>query len=165
VGPLGGKRRIVGWEGREECCGKSAPPRLSHRPVSIKDRWVGLCEQVLNILITCWYYEPSKPISMSLINAGLKPTASMTVREEKLGGVLWIGQPVCWRYSQESLFLRSSVICLNLLVTYERLLYANYVRYVWSRTIRGPSMKNMWRVGQVFPGMVYIDLNRHDSQI
>jgi hypothetical protein len=27
--------------------------------VSVKDRWVGPCEQVLNVLITCWRYEPS----------------------------------------------------------------------------------------------------------
>jgi hypothetical protein len=28
MGPLGGKRRNVGWEGWGECYGKPAPPRL-----------------------------------------------------------------------------------------------------------------------------------------
>jgi hypothetical protein len=28
--------------------------------VSVKDREVGTREQVLNVLITYWYYEPSK---------------------------------------------------------------------------------------------------------
>ena len=31
--------------------------------MSIKDRWVGTREQVLNVLIACWSYGPSKPSS------------------------------------------------------------------------------------------------------
>jgi hypothetical protein len=31
------------------------------------------------------------------------------------------------------------------------------VTYVWSQTIRGLSVKNVWHVGQIFPYRVYID--------
>jgi hypothetical protein len=48
---------------------------------------------------------------------------------------------------------------------YERLLYVDRVRYVWSYTIHGLSVKNVWRVGRVFPCKVYIDSNRRDSRI
>jgi hypothetical protein len=33
----------------------------------------------------------------------------------------------------------------------ERLLRVDHVRYVWSRTISGPSVGCVWRVGQVSP--------------
>jgi hypothetical protein len=59
----------------------------------------------------------------------------------------------------------SSSIRPTLLRTRERLLYTDHVRYVWSRVIRGPSVECVWRVGRIFPYRVYIDLNRHDSQI
>jgi hypothetical protein len=48
---------------------------------------------------------------------------------------------------------------------HERLLYVDHVRYVWSRSIHGPSLKSVWRVSRVFPCRVYIDLNRRDSRI
>jgi hypothetical protein len=36
---------------------------------------------------------------------------------------------------------------------------------VWSRTICKSSVKSVWRVDQVFPCRVCIDLNRRDSRI
>jgi hypothetical protein len=45
--------------------------------------------------------------------------------------------------SWESLFLKSSGIRPNLLVTRERLLYADHVRYVWSRAICELSVENV----------------------
>jgi hypothetical protein len=57
-------------------------------------------------------------------------------------------------------FLGSSSIRPALLMTRERLLYADHVRYVWSRVIHGPSVESGWRVGRVFPCRVYIDSNR-----
>jgi hypothetical protein len=48
---------------------------------------------------------------------------------------------------------------------HERLLYVDHVRYVWSWTIHGLSVKIMWRVGRVFPCRVYINSNHRDSQI
>jgi hypothetical protein len=75
-------------------------------------------------------YVPNKLSSLSSTEAWLKPTVSLVVRGEKLGGDPQISQLAYWRCSQESLFLRSSEIHLNLSVTYERLLYMEHVRYV-----------------------------------
>jgi hypothetical protein len=60
--------------------------------VSVKDRWIGPHEKVLNVLIACWCCGPSKPSSQSSIDTGFKPTALMAVRGEKWGGDPWIGQ-------------------------------------------------------------------------
>jgi hypothetical protein len=54
-------------------------------------------------------------------------------------------------------FLLGVGVCFDIVRTSELLLYTNHVRYVWLRDIRRPSMKNMWRVDQFFPCMVYID--------
>jgi hypothetical protein len=88
-------------------------------------------------------YGSSKPSSLSSTEAWLKPTASLAVRGEKLGGDPQISQPTCWGCSQESLFLRSSEIRLNLSVTCEILLYMDHMRYVLSRAIREPSVESV----------------------
>jgi hypothetical protein len=72
-------------------------------------------------------------------------------------GVLWI---VLGAH-----FLGSSGICPNLLMTRERLLCIDCVRYVWSGTIHGLSVGCVWRAGRVLPCRVYIDLKHRDSQI
>jgi hypothetical protein len=46
-------------------------------------------------------------------------------------------------------FSREQCIRSTLLMTHKSLLYVDYVRYVWSRVIRGPSVKYVWRVDQV----------------
>jgi hypothetical protein len=89
----------------------------------------------------------------------------MVVRGEKLDGVLQIGQPTCWRCSEEFSFLGSSdsvQLCRQL---HEILLYMNSVRYVWSMAIHGLSVESVWRVGWIPPYMVYIDSNHRDSRI
>jgi hypothetical protein len=53
-------------------------------------------------------------------------------------------------------------ICCRL---YERLLYVDHMRYVWSWTIHGLSVESVWHVSQVFPCRVYIDSNRRNSRI
>jgi hypothetical protein len=53
--------------------------------VLVKDRWVGPCEQVLNVPIACWCYGPDKPSSCLSTEAYLFPTASLVVVGEKLG--------------------------------------------------------------------------------
>jgi hypothetical protein len=50
----------------------------------------------------------------------------------------------------------------DLMGTSERLLYVDYVRYVWLRVIHGSSVESVWRIDQVFPYRVYIDSNRRD---
>jgi hypothetical protein len=80
---------------------------------------------------------------MSSTEAWLKLAASMVVSGEKLGGDTQIGQPTCWGYSREFLFLGSSEIRPNMLATRKRLLYTNYVKYVWMRVIRRLSMESL----------------------
>jgi hypothetical protein len=58
----------------------------------VKNRWVGPREQVLNISIAYWLYEPSKPSSLPSTDASLQPTASIVVLEEKLRQVPWATQ-------------------------------------------------------------------------
>jgi hypothetical protein len=62
-------------------------------PVSVKDQWVGPCEQVLNVPITSSVYGPSKPSSLLSTGAWLKRTASVVVLEEKLRWVPQVTQP------------------------------------------------------------------------
>jgi hypothetical protein len=133
-------------------------------PVSIKDRWVGPREQVLNVPIACWCYGFSKPSSLSSIEAWLKPTASLVGLEDKLGTDPWIGQPTCCGLCRES-FFGSSGIHPNLSMTHEWLLYIDHVRYIWSMAIHELSVKYVWCVGRVFSCRVYIDSNRRDSWI
>jgi hypothetical protein len=52
-------------------------------------------EQVLNIPIACWLYEPSKPSSLPLTKPWLKPTALLVGLGEKLNTDPWMGRPTC----------------------------------------------------------------------
>jgi hypothetical protein len=84
-------------------------------------------------------------------------------REAGYGSADWM-TIVLWIVSG-ALLLRCSEsiqICWRL---YETLLYIDRVRYVWSWTIRGLSVKSVWRVGRVFTCRVYIDSNHRDSRI
>jgi hypothetical protein len=110
-------------------------------------------------------YGPSKASSLLSTKAWLKPTTSLAVRGKKLGEDPQIGQSACWGCSQESLFIGSSGIHANRSVTLERLLYANYVRYIWSEVICSLSVERVCRVGRVFPCRVYIDSSHYDSRI
>jgi hypothetical protein len=76
-----------------------------------------------------------------------------------------VGHSAGLRGEGESTFSREQCIRPTLLMTYERLLYVNHVRYVWSRVICGPSMESVCRISRVFSCMVYIALNRRDSRI
>jgi hypothetical protein len=55
--------------------------------------------------------------------------------------------------------------CFDLVGTSKRLLYVNHVRYVWSRSLRGSSVKSVWHVHRVFACSVYINSKRYDSRI
>jgi hypothetical protein len=119
--------------------------------MSIKDRWVGPREQVLNVPITCWLYGTSKPSSLSSTEAWLKPTASLVGLGEKLSTDPQIGQLTCCGLCREPFFLGSSGIHPNLSATHEMLLCVDHVRYVWLMAIRGLSVGSVWHVGRVFP--------------
>jgi hypothetical protein len=49
--------------------------------VSVKDRWVGPREQVLNVPIACQCYGPSKPSSLPSKESGFTPTAQWLTQE------------------------------------------------------------------------------------
>jgi hypothetical protein len=129
--------------------------------VSIKDRWVGSREQVLNISITCWCYVPSKPSSGLSIEDCLFPLSHWLLWERSL--VRTHGsdghRPVDCVGSPSSQASGSVQICWRL---HERLLCVDHMRYVWLMAIRRLSV---WRVGRVFLYRVYIDSNCHNSRI
>jgi hypothetical protein len=110
-------------------------------------------------------YVPSKPSSWSPTGAWLTPTASLVGSGEKLGTDPWVGQPTCCGLCRQPFFLRRSGIRPNLSTSHEGLLYVNHIKYVWSWTIRRLSVESVWHIGQVFPCMMHIDLNRRDSRI
>jgi hypothetical protein len=150
-GVLRWKVKIIGWEGRGVICEKPAPPRLYHPPVSVKNRWIGHREQVLNIPIAYRWYESCKASSWISTEGWLCPHCFMGW----LGRETWYGPVdrlaiVIWIVSR-ALFLGnigSAQLCWWL---YERLLCNDCVRYVWSRTIRRLSVGCVWCVSRVSP--------------
>jgi hypothetical protein len=108
----------------------------------VEDRRLGRSGSVM------WQVGTSKPSSLPSTDAWLKPTALMAVLGEKLRWVPWATQPG-WEVESEALFLESSSIHPMLLMTRKMLLYADHVRDVWSRAIRGPSMRCVWHVDRV----------------
>jgi hypothetical protein len=72
--------------------------------VSVKDLWVGPCEQVLNVPIACQKYGPGRPSSLLSIEACLFPIASLVVLREKLGMDPQTGLSVCCGLGQEPFF-------------------------------------------------------------
>jgi hypothetical protein len=74
----------------------------------------------------------------------------MIVLGEKLRWVPWATQSGL-EVELETLFSLELCMRPTLLMTSERLLYADHVRYIWSRDICGSSVESVWRVDQVFP--------------
>jgi hypothetical protein len=62
-----------------------------------------------------------------------------------------MGHSAGLRGGDGSTFSRERCICPTLLMTRERLLYVDHVKYVWSETIRGLSVGCLWCVGRVSP--------------
>jgi hypothetical protein len=58
-----------------------------------------------------------------------------------------VGHLVGLRGGVGSTFSWEQCIHPTLLMTHERLLYADHVRYIWLRVERGPSMESVWHVG------------------
>jgi hypothetical protein len=119
--------------------------------VSIKDRWVGPREQVLNVPIACRCYGSGKPSSRPPTEGWLYPHYfnDCLGRETGYGSMnrsanmLWI--------VLGTLFLRSSGPAQLCRWLCERLLCVDHVRYVLSGTIRGLSVGCVWRLGRVSP--------------
>jgi hypothetical protein len=109
-------------------------------------------------------YGPSKPNSRLSTDVCLSPLLHWLAQKRSWvrnhGSVSrcamnYVGSPFSWE----------QWLCPTLSTTREGLLCIDHVRYVWSWTIHGLSVKNVWCVGRVFPCSVYIDSNRRDSQI
>jgi hypothetical protein len=147
VGPLGGKWRLsvrkVG-----ECGMESWPFKAIAQPVSIKDRWVGPHEQVLNVPIACWWYVPSKPSSWSSTEAWLKPTALLVGLREKLGMDQRIGQPVCFGLCQKPFFSGA----VGSVQIYRRLVKGCHVLTAWDTYSLGPYADWAWDTCGVLVG-------------
>jgi hypothetical protein len=132
--------------------------------MSVKDRGVGIREQVLNIPIACWWYGSDKPSSLLSIGAWLKHTASMNVLGEKLRWVPRTTQSG-WEVESGALFLGSSASIQP------------YWRLTKGCHVQGPPVGSVrqvyvdWRgkhtccVDWVFPYRVYIDSSHLDSRI
>jgi hypothetical protein len=129
---LGGARRwkgeTGGWEGRGVVCGKPTPSRLYPPPVSIKDRWIGPREQVLNVPIACWWYGSSTP------------TASMIGLGEKLGTNPRISHLACWGLCWEPLFSGA----VESVQIYHRLMKGCHALITWDIYGLGPYADWAW---------------------
>jgi hypothetical protein len=161
-GALRWKVETVCWEDRGVVCGKSAPSRIYAPPVSVKDRWAGPREQVLNISIAYRWYGSGKPSSLPSTYVWLSPLLLWLRVREKLDGDPQISQPMCWGYSREFLFLGSS----DSVQLCRWLVKGCYALTVWDTYGRGPYTDWAWDAcWSGFPCMVYIDSNHRDSRI
>jgi hypothetical protein len=98
----------------------------------------------------CCGYRPGKPSSQLSTGVDFSPLLLGYCGREAGYGLADRMAVVLWIVSG-ALLLRCSgsvQICWQL---YERLLYVDHVRYVWSWTIRGLSVESVWRVGWVSP--------------
>jgi hypothetical protein len=82
--------------------------------VTVKDRWIGPREQVLNVLTAYRSCGPDKPGSLPSIEDGFTPTASMAILDEKLGTNPRIGQLLCCGLGREPFF--SGAVALSIAV-------------------------------------------------
>jgi hypothetical protein len=81
--------------------------------VSVKDRWVGPREQVLNVLIASWYMGPISLVACRQQRVTLPPLLQWLPRGEKLGMDPRIGQPSCARLYREPFFLGVVVLFIT----------------------------------------------------
>jgi hypothetical protein len=144
---------------------KAGTSKVVAPPVSVKHRWVVPREQVLNVLIICRCYGPSKLSSWSPSGAWLTLLASLAGSEEKLGMDLRIGQPACCGLCRVP-FFSGAVESIQI---YRRLTKGCHVRGAPAGSVHQTYVdwygKRTLRVGRVFPYRVYINSNRRDSRI
>jgi hypothetical protein len=145
VGPLGGKVEYHQLGKLGSGMWKAGAFMVVAPPVSVKDRWVGPCEQVLNVPIACWWYVPS---ILTSTEGGFTPTTSMAGSEEKLGMNLWIGQPSCYGLCQEPFF--SGAVALSIVV--DDFVKGCYALTVWDTYGLGPYADWAWDVCGVLVG-------------
>jgi hypothetical protein len=108
--------------------------------MSVNNRWVGPCEQVLNVPIACRWYRTGKPSSLSSTKGGPTPTSSMTALREKLGTDSQIGQLACCGLCWELFFL--GVVTLS--VTVDNFMKGCYALTTWDTYHLGPYAVWAW---------------------
>jgi hypothetical protein len=145
-----GINRRLRREGQGECCGYSGFLCGSPCLCRLRTEWLVPMSKYWMYRSHVGVYGPSKTSILPPTDSWLKPTASMARLGEKLRQLPRATQPV-WEVESGALFRRSSSIHLMLLMTHERLLYVDHVRYVCSRAIHSQSVESVWCVGRVFP--------------
>jgi hypothetical protein len=127
--------------------------------MSIKDRWVGPHEQVLNILIACRCYEPGKPRSWLSIEACLFPTASLAIVGEKLGTdprIRWLSScGLC----QEPFFSGA----VDLYKSVDNFVKGCYVLIVWDTYVLGSYADWAWDACAMLVGFSLQDVHQFKS--
>jgi hypothetical protein len=132
--------------------------------VSVKDRWVGPCEQVLNVLIVCQRYGPGKPSSRSSIEDWLCPHCFYDClgREteyepmDRSVGVLWI--------VSGALFLGAVTLLISIETTLNvATRWPREIHMIWDHTRTEREMRVACWSG--FPCRMYINSNHRDSWI
>jgi hypothetical protein len=109
-------------------------------PVSVKDRWAGPREQVLNIPIAYRWYGSGKPCSRPSTEGWLYPHCFIGwLRRETRYGSTDRSAVILWIVSR-ALFLGSSGPAQLCWRQRKRLLCIDRVRYVWFGTICGLSV-------------------------
>jgi hypothetical protein len=163
-GTLRWQVKTVGWEGRGVVCGKSTPQGCRPRLYRLRTDGLALVSKYWMYRSHTSVYGPSKPSSHRQQMLGFAPTASLVGSGEKLGTDPRNGQPACY-WLCRSHFSREQWPYSTLLMTTWKVVICGPREIVRSWTIYGLRIKSVWHVGHIFPCRVYIDLNRHDSQI
>jgi hypothetical protein len=138
--PLGGKWRPLVGKVREWYVESWHLQGCSPHLCQLMTDGLALHEQVLNIQITCRWYRPSKPSSLTSTEGGFTPTASMAGLGEKLGTDPWIGQPSCCGLCWEPFF--SGVVALSFAI--DDLRKGCYVLTTWDTYGLGLYVDRAW---------------------
>jgi hypothetical protein len=109
--------------------------------VSVTDRWVGPCEQILNVPIACWYMSTVSLVAYREWRVALPPLLQWLPRGEKLCMDPWIDQPSCCGLGQESFF--SGAVAL--FITVDDFLKDCYTWITWDTYGRGSYVNRAWK--------------------
>jgi hypothetical protein len=113
--------------------------------VSVKDRWIGPREQVLNVSIACWYI--GLVSWCSCVTTWLKPLSLLQgcCEGERMRWPKATVGPVCLWSSR----LLPGVGAYFVLMGTSEMLPTWIMWDVWSGTLRGSSMESVWHINRV----------------
>jgi hypothetical protein len=127
--------------------------------MSIKDLWVGPCEQVSNVPITCRRYGHGKPSSRLSTEACIFSTALLAIMGEKMGIDPRTGQSACYGLGQEP-FLSGAVDLFKFVDDYAMGCYA---LTAWDMYGLGPYADWAWDACGVLVGFPLQGVHRFES--